>query len=255
MIDRSITKISVRGVSKRFNIGFQKSDNALAHFLSSLLGRETKKPIIVLDSVSFEVAAGENIGLIGNNGSGKSTLLRIIAGIYQPDQGTVKNRGEVIYINGFGLGLKQRLTMRENIYLIGSIMGLSRKEIKKRFREIVAFAELENFVDTKIYQFSYGMLSRLCFSTTIHCLEQKNPDIILLDEVFNTGGDLNFQNKALAKMEEFISGGSAVILVSHNLDIVAKYCDRAILLKDGRISASGEPAKIIEEYINDADKR
>lgn len=246
-----IKKISVQNVSKYFRIGFHKNDNALARVLSLLLGRESKKPITVLDSISFDVFSGENVGIIGSNGSGKSTLLRTIANIYYPDQGLIENNGEVIYINGFGLGLKQRLSMRDNIYLIGSIMALSHKEIKKRFQEIVTFSELENFVDTKVYQFSSGMLSRLCFSTTIHCLEQKNPDIILLDEVFGTGGDLNFQNKAIAKIEEFIKGGAAVILVSHDLEIIKKYCNRVIWLKDGKLIKEGLPHEIVNSYIND----
>lgn len=252
MNETPIKKISVQNISKLFNIGFKKSDAALARILSSLLGQEPKKTITVLDSISFEVCAGENVGLIGNNGSGKSTLLRIIAGIYKPSQGKIINNGEVIYMNGFGLGLKQRLTMRENIFLIGSIMGLSRQEIKNRFKEIVTFSELEEFVDTKVYQFSDGMLSRLCFSTTMHCLEQKSPDIILLDEVFGAGGDLNFQNKAVIKMEEFIKSGAAIILVSHNLDIIKKYCDRVILLKDGKIIKEGAADDIVNEYVNDA---
>jgi ABC-type polysaccharide/polyol phosphate transport system ATPase subunit len=175
----------------------------------------------------------------------------LIASIYQTKQGKIITNGEVVYMNGFGLGLKPRLTMKDNIYLIASLMGLSRQEIKKRFTEIVEFSELEDYVNTKVYQFSYGMISRLCFSTTIHCLEQKNPDIILLDEVFGTGGDLAFQNKAIAKMEEFIKGGAAVILVSHDLNIIQQYCDRVIWLKNGQIIQDGKPQDVVKEYIAD----
>jgi|GEM_PF-1038752 len=243
-----IKKIDVKNVSKYFDIGYQKKDNALARLLSFLSDKELKKQITVLDAISFKVFSGEKVGLIGNNGSGKSTLLRIIAGIYEPDQGSVKNDGDVIYINGFGIGLKPRLSMRNNIYLIASIMGLSRKEIKRRFQEIVNFSELEKFVDTKTYKFSSGMLSRLCFSTTIFCLGHKRPDIILLDEVFDSGGDLNFRNKAIAKIDEFIKDGSAVILVSHSLDIIEKYCNRVILLENGVIKKEGLPGEVISEY-------
>lgn len=251
MINTANKKIRVENISKDFRIGFQKSDGVLARILSSLLGRESKKTMPCLKSVSFSVAQGENVGLIGNNGSGKSTLLRIIADIYKSSSGRVMTDGETIYMNGYGIGLKQRLSLKENVYLIATLMGLSRKEIKKRFDEIVSFAELENFVNTKIYQFSYGMISRLCFSTTIHCLEQKSPDIILLDEVFGSSGDLNFQHKAIAKMEEFIRSGAAVIMVSHNLDIIKKYCNRVIWLKDGEIYKEGKPEEIVEEYIKD----
>lgn len=247
-MNEAITKISLSNISKSFQIGYQKSDGALARLLSKIFGRQAKRTLPVLSNVSLQVKAGENVGLIGSNGSGKSTLLRTIAGIYIPDGGIISTQGDVIYINGFGLGLKQRLSMRDNIFLIGTIMGLGRKEIKKRFSEIVAFAELENFVNTKVHQFSYGMLNRLCFSTTIHCLQHKNPDIILLDEVFGAGGDLKFQNKALAKMEDFIRGGAAVILASHDLDLVSKYCNRVVLLENGKIKKEGEPQEVIPHY-------
>lgn len=250
MNELSLKKIAVQNISKHFRIGFHKNDNALSRLLSLILGRESKKPITVLEDISLEVFSGENVGIIGNNGSGKSTLLRTIAGIYYPDQGQIETQGNIIYINGFGLGLKKRLSMRDNIYLMGSIMGLSHKETKKRFKDIVTFAELEDFIDTKVYQFSYGMLNRLCFSTTIHFLEQKNLDILLLDEVFGSGGDLSFQNKAIAKIEEFIKGGAAVILVSHDLSIIAKYCDRVILLENGKVKKEGTPKEIINEYIS-----
>jgi ABC-type polysaccharide/polyol phosphate transport system ATPase subunit len=243
-------KISVKNISKYFKIGFQKNDGALSRLMSSLLGKESKKIITVLDSISFDLSTGENIGIIGDNGSGKSTLLRIIAGIYQPSRGSIEKNGDIIYMSGFGLGLKQRLTMRENIYLICSIMGLNRKETKAKFQEIVTFSELEEFIDTKVYQFSSGMLGRLCFSATIFCLEQKKIDIVLLDEVFDAGGDLNFQNKALKKMEELIKSGVAVIIVSHDLEIIKKYCNRVILLENGKIKKTGSPEIVINEYIN-----
>jgi ABC-type polysaccharide/polyol phosphate transport system ATPase subunit len=157
----------------------------------------------------------------------------------------------VIYINGFGIGLKQRLTMSDNIYLLSSIMGLNQKEIRERFADIVAFSELEEFVDTKIYQFSYGMILRLCFSIAIHCLEYGKHDIMLLDEVFGSGADFSFEQKAIAKMENLIKKGASVIIVSHNLEIIEKYCDRAILMKDGQIIKEGSPKEVIGAYVND----
>ncbi len=250
METQPIKRIAVNKVSKSFRIGFQKSDGILARVLSFLSGREAKKPSLVLDSVSFEVFAGEKVGLIGNNGSGKSTLLRIIAGIYEADGGEVFTNGEVLYMNGFRLGLKPRLTMRENIFLIGSIMGLNYREVKEKLTEIVEFAELKDYLDTKVYQFSSGMLSRLCFATTIHCLKQKNPEIILLDEVFGAGGDFAFQNKAIAKMEEFVYGGASIIIVSHQMEIIKKYCDRTILLEKGRLEGAGESQEVVRSYLN-----
>ncbi len=241
-------RISVNQIAKQFNIGFKHKDGALSSIVSAISGKESRKALSVLEDISFTATAGENIGLIGCNGSGKSTLLRLIAGIYQVDSGTIETYGELAYLNGFGFGLRWKMTMRENIYLAGLLMGLSRKEIGHRFSDIVKFAELENFIDTKIYQFSSGMLSRLSFSITFHCLEQKTPDIVLLDEVFGAGGDLAFQNKALAQMEKFIQGGATVILVSHNLDLIEKYCDRAILLDKGRILTEGQTAAVVKRY-------
>ncbi len=244
-------KILVNNVEKNFKIGFQKSEGALARLLAVLSGREEKRNFKVLDDISLQVYSGENIGLIGSNGSGKSTLLRAIAGIYQIDKGVIETSGEVIYMNGFGLGLKPRLTMRDNVYLIGSIMGLGVKEIKENFPKIVEFSELEDFVDTKVYQFSSGMLNRLCFSTTIHCLGQRQLEIILLDEVFNAGGDIVFQNKALAKMEQFLRAGAAVIMVSHQLDLIQKYCHQAIWLENGKIKKTGSAQEVVNEYLAD----
>lgn len=253
MQNQESSKIEINNISKKFNIGYRKSDSALAQFLSYFSTRETKKSIKVLDEVSLQVSAGENVGLIGGNGSGKSTLLRIIAGIYQADSGSFEVAPNVIYMNGFGFGLKPKLTMRENVFLTGAIMGLSVSEIKKRFPEIVSFSELEEFVDTKIYQFSSGMLNRLSFSTIIHCLQQKVPDVILLDEVFGAGGDANFQDKAIKKMEEFLRRGSAVILVSHELGLISKYCNRAILLEKGKIKIFGETSEVISTYLSNKD--
>jgi ABC-type polysaccharide/polyol phosphate transport system ATPase subunit len=205
-----------------------------------------------LDSISFQLFSGEKLGLIGKNGSGKSTLLRTIAGIYKHDEGEIKQLGEVVYISGFGIGLKPRLSMRNNIFLIGAVMGLTRKEIKKKFSAIVAFSELNDFVDTKVYQFSSGMIKRLCFSVVIHCLENKSHDIILFDEVFGSGGDLTFQNKAITKMENLIKTGAAVIIVSHDLEVIEKYCDRVLLLSSGQIIKEGDPKEVISSYVNNS---
>lgn len=243
-----VRRVRVNNVSKIFKIGYKNNDSALFRLISLVSGKQPERPLQVLENISFEVCAGENLGLIGKNGSGKSTLLRLIAGIYQCDGGEIKLEGKLTYISGLGFGLKQGLTMRENIYLVGLIMGLSQKEIKKRFADIVSFSGLDEFLDTKIYQFSSGMLSRLRFSITIHCLEQKNPDILLLDEVFGSGGDLAFEEKAIAKMEEFTRSGAAVILVSHNLNIIKKYCSRAILLHQGQIFKETTAEETIKYY-------
>ncbi len=248
MNEQKIRRVWVNDVSKKFNVGFKKNDSALSRTLSLISGKESRKILPVLNNVSFEAFAGENIGLIGKNGSGKSTLLRLIAGIYQCDSGTIRTMGEITYLNGLKFGLKARLTMRENIYLVGTIMGLNQKEIDDRFDEIVEFSELGDFIDTKVYQFSSGMGSRLSFSITIHCLKQKDPDIILLDEVFGSGGDLAFQNKAIEKMKELIKSGATVIHVSHSFNVIERYCDRVLLLHRGEIVHEGKPNEVIREY-------
>ena len=251
-------RIFISHLSKKFTVSYKENQSALAKVLM-LFFTYVKKPtedrfkksnkLHVLKDISFEAEAGENIGIIGNNGSGKSTLLRLIAEIYRPDSGEIKTEGTMVYLAGFGQGLQPLLTMRENIYLMGAMMGLSQREISARFDSIVDFSGLKDFVDTKVYQFSSGMSARLNFSVTIFCLSQRNPDILLLDEVLNGAGDIDFQHKAISKMEEFINGGSTVILVSHELGTIEKYCDRVIWLDQGTIAKIGKPKEIIEEYV------
>ncbi len=252
-------RITISHLNKKFSISYKENQSALAKLIM-VFSRYVKKPtedrfkisnkLHVIKDISFEAEAGENIGIIGNNGSGKSTLLRLIAEIYRPDSGEIRTEGTMVYLAGFGQGLQPLLTMRENIYLMGAMMGLSQKEIGKRFDSIVEFAGLKDFVNTRVYQFSSGMSARLNFSVTIFCLSQRNPDILLLDEVLNGAGDIDFQHKAVSKMEEFINGGSTVILVSHDLGTIEKYCDRVIWLDHGAIVKIGKPKEIIEEYIS-----
>lgn len=240
--------IQVDNVSKRFNIGFKKNQGALARITSFISGKESRKNLEVLNNISFDTYPGQIIGIIGKNGSGKSTLLRIIAGIYEPNGGNVKTVGSVHYLSGFSNGLNPKLTMEENIYLMGMMMGLSKNDIKKRFAEIVDFAGLKDFIYAKVYKFSSGMFTRLAFSTTIHCLEHNDPDILLLDEVFGAGGDIDFEDKAIEKMAEFIKGGATVLLASHSLKIVDDYCDQVMLLDNGKILQFGSPHKVINNY-------
>jgi len=250
MDDLKINRITVESIYKKFNIGFKKQDNALSRFIALFSGKELSKLIEVLSNISFSAQAGEIIGLIGKNGSGKSTLLRVMAGIYQSDSGSIAINGSIVYLNGFGFGLKERLTMRENIFLVSLLMGLRRKEINNKFNDIVSFSGLSEYLDTKIYQFSSGMISRLRFAITVNCLEAKGGDVFLLDEVFGSGGDFEFQKKAIEKMEELVKGGATVVLVSHDLEIIKKYCNRAILLEKGRIALQSSVEEVISKYIN-----
>jgi len=240
--------IELKNISKSFNIGFKKNEGALAKLVAFVSGRESKKRLEVLKDISFHTYPGQIIGVIGRNGSGKSTLLRIIAGIYKPDGGELKTLGLVNYLSSFSHGLSPKLTMEENIYLMGAMMGLNQNEIKSKFNEIVEFAGLKDFIYTKVYQFSSGMAVRLAFSATIHCLNHSKPDILLLDEVFGAGGDIDFEEKAIQKMAEFIKKGSTVILASHNLKIVENYCNTAFYLNNGGIAKIGPSRDVIDEY-------
>jgi len=195
-------RIIVNKISKKFKIGFKKKQTAIARFSSFVSGREPKKTLIALQDVSFSADAGEVIGIIGKNGSGKSTLLRILAGIYTHHEGSKSIKGRMIPLIGLGQGLHRRLTMKENIFLVGSLFGLSKRDIKNRFNSIVAFSDLEEYVHTKPYQFSEGMKQRLAFSIAIHC----NPDVLLLDEVFEVG-DEEFKKKSTGKIKELVNGG------------------------------------------------
>jgi ABC-type polysaccharide/polyol phosphate transport system ATPase subunit len=240
--------IQVQNLRKTFHIRMRPAEGVLAHGLSLLTNRGETRELKVLDDVSLHCEPGEILGIVGPNGCGKSTLLRIIAGIYRPDSGTIRTRGEVVYLSGFNIGLQGRLTMRENIYLIGSIMGLRKREIEGHFEKIIGFSGLREFLDTNVYQFSSGMVARLGFSCGISFITHRNPGVILLDEVFGAGGDAEFQAAAAGKMEEFVRSGAAVILVSHNMVYMEKYCSRAILLDKGHIVAEGEPREIAEKY-------
>mgnify|MGYP001334095104 CR=1 FL=1 len=240
--------IELKNICKSFNIGFKKNNGALGQLVSFVSGRETRKELEVLNNISFAAYPGQVIGLIGKNGSGKSTLLRVIAGIYQADSGQIKTQGRVDYLSGLSNGLSQKLTMEENIYLMGSLMGLGQNDIKQKFDDIVEFSGLKDFLYTKVYQFSSGMVTRLAFSVTIHCLNYSKPDILLLDEVYGSGGDIDFEEKAIEKMKEFIKGGSTVILASHNLEIIKNYCDAVLILHNGKIFKNGKPSDVIDEY-------
>jgi ABC-type polysaccharide/polyol phosphate transport system ATPase subunit len=244
-----IERIKLANVTKRFTRRVKKENKSV---LSQVLGLFSKKDqhfeFEVLKNVSFVVHAGEILGVIGKNGSGKSTLLKIVAGIYNTDSGQVKTDGSLIYVTGFGQGLKAKLTMIENIYLLGAVMGLTKKEINKKMDEIVNFSGLKDYLYTPVFQFSSGMVSRLSFSISVHCLEHHNPDVLLLDEAFSAGGDLDFQEKGVKKMEDLIKKGAAVILVSHGLDMIQKYCNRVVMLENGEIKFEGKPEEVIKYY-------
>ena len=238
-------RIIINDVSKEFKIGFKKNQSALAKIISIFSGKEPKKSFWVLKNTTFNAKAGEMIGIIGKNGSGKSTLLRVIARIYEKDDGIIKTNGKIISLINLNIGLQDRLTMKDNIYLCCSLFDLSIKDINQRFKSIAKFAELEDFVNTKVYQFSSGMLQRLAFSIAIHC----NPEILILDEVFEVG-DEDFKKKSSDKIKGLVRNGATVLLVSHDLESIKKNCNRVIWMDRGKIIKEGKPTEIIKEYMN-----
>ncbi|MBT4135304.1 ABC transporter ATP-binding protein [archaeon] len=237
-------RIIIKNIGKKFKIGFVKYRGILARILGLFSGKESRKTFWPLKDISFRVRKGEIVGIIGDNGMGKSTLLRIISRIYKPDCGRVFTKGKIVSLINLNIGMQERLTMKDNIYLVGSLFGMSGKIIGERFNSIVKFAGLEEFVNTKLYQFSNGMLQRLAFSIAVH----SNPKILLLDEVFAVG-DEDFRKKSAKKIQELVKGGVSVILVSHELWMIEKYCDRVIWMKDGRVYRVGGVSDILEEYV------
>lgn len=232
-------------VSKNFRIGFKKRQGTLNHFISFFSGKNQNKALQVLKNISFSVEEGEVIGIIGNNGSGKSTLLRIISGIYTADKGELRTIGNVISLINLGVGLKERLTMKDNIYLFGALFGIERNSIKKNFQNIVQFSGLEKFINTQIYQFSEGMIQRLVFSIAIY----SNPNILLLDEVFEIG-DEDFKRKSAEKIKELVEKGATAVLVSHDMIMIERYCSKTLWLNEGHIKNYGKSKIIIENYLN-----
>ncbi len=242
-------RIVVEDLHKSF---FQNRRNSVRFFQTviKLIKRKPLEKSRIINNVSFSATPGENIGIIGDNGAGKSTLLKIIAGIYTADKGSIKTNGSVVYLSGFNNGLNDDLTMRENIYLVGSLMGLTKKEINLHFKDIVEFSGMKEYLDTITNNFSSGMLSRLSFSIGIFCLHHKNPDILLMDEIGLGGGgaDIDFKEKSKQKVDNFLRSGSTIILVSHDLETIEEYCDRVLLMKKGIIIMDGSPTEVCEAY-------
>jgi lipopolysaccharide transport system ATP-binding protein len=246
----SAPTIRVSGLSKRFRIGERVRYKSLRESIQNAVaapfrrGRRPKETIWALRDVSFEVAPGEVVGVIGRNGAGKSTLLKVLSRITEPTEGRVELRGRVGSLLEVGTGFHLELTGRENIYLSGAILGMKRAEIVQRFDEIVAFAEVERFLDTPVKHYSTGMYLRLAFAVAAHL----EPEILLVDEVLAVG-DSEFQKKCLGKMGDVARAGRTVLFVSHNLGAVAGLCSRALCFEDGRLLNDGSAAEVVTAYL------
>ena len=221
-------------------------------FLNGALFREfqPEEVYLAVDDVSLEVEKGKTIGIIGENGSGKSTLMKMMAGIARPNRGTIDVNGRVSALIELGAGFHPEISGRENVYINGIILGLTKKEISARFDEIVRFAELEDFIDQPVKTYSSGMFMRLGFSVAINV----NPDILLVDEVLSVG-DASFVPKCLDKINEFKRLGKTIVFVSHDLETVTRICDEAVWMRKGHIVIKGYPKQIVDAYLQDVSER
>ncbi len=240
--------ILLEHVSKRFVLHHEKP-RSLQEMLVNLIHRRngTKEEFWALRDVTFAVGRGESLGIVGRNGSGKSTALKLITRILQPTSGRVSVAGKVSALIELGAGFHPDLTGRENVFLNGAILGLSRKQIQSRFSDIVAFAELERFIDTPVKHYSSGMYARLGFAVAISV----DPDILIIDEVLAVG-DESFQKKCVEKIREFKSRGVTVLFVSHSLDAIRSLCDKAVWLDDGVVRLEGRASDVAERYLLDS---
>jgi lipopolysaccharide transport system ATP-binding protein len=251
-----VSVIEVRGLSKKYHLGATISHDTLRDTIangfrylfrrnsSSITSNNTNKESIwALEDISFDVGQGEILGIIGRNGAGKTTLLKLLSRITEPTGGEIRLHGRVASLLEVGTGFHPELTGRENIYLNGSILGMSRQEIKSRFEEIVDFAETEKFLDTPVKRYSSGMYVRLAFAVAAHL----EPEILLVDEVLAVG-DIGFQEKCIRKMGNVAREGRTVLVVSHNIRVVETLTERCLYLKDGRLDTQGRTLDVIKQY-------
>lgn len=260
--------IQAEGLSKRYVIGHQIGARyatfreAIAESLkragqgalrvvrpSPVRPDPRREEVWALKDVSFEVKQGERLGVIGRNGAGKSTLLKILSRITDPTRGRVALRGRVASLLEVGTGFHPELTGRENVFLNGAILGMSKNEIKRKFDEIVAFSEVERFLDTPLKRYSSGMQVRLAFAVAAHL----EPEILVVDEVLAVG-DYAFQKKSLGKMREVAQGGRTVIFVSHDMGAINTFCEQAMLLHNGSIVTVGNASEVVARYLDGADR-
>lgn len=244
-------------VYKRFRRG--ERHDSLRDLIPSLVKRAVRRDreralapeeFWVLNDVSFDLRKGETLGIIGHNGAGKSTMLKHLSGIMEPTRGNIEVNGRLSALIEVGAGFHPDLTGRENVFLNGVILGMTRAEIKRKFEEIVEFAGIEEFIDTPVKRYSSGMFARLGFSVAAHL----EPDILVIDEVLSVG-DFAFQRKGLEKMRAIAKSGATVIFVSHNLQAVAEFCQRGLLLERGRVIADGPTDQVVRRYLDTAASR
>lgn len=236
--------IEVNNVSMEFFLPNEKVDNLKEFVIRLLKGKMEKKKHKVLDDISFSVKKGESIGLIGHNGAGKSTLLKILTGIMRPTEGSVMVKGKVAPLLNLGAGFDNEASAKENVYLNGAILGYSKREIEHKYKEIVDFAELHDYMNMPLKNFSSGMVARLGFAIAIDV----NPDILLVDEILSVG-DENFRKKCAAKINELRDRGVTFVIVSHNMSQIKNLCQKAVWIEDSHMRAYGDSKEVCDKYI------
>ena len=243
MSDNNDIKIKVDDVYIRFNMATQKVDNIKEYVIRLIKRQLMFQEFMALKGISFEVRAGEAWGFVGTNGSGKSTLLKTVSGILKPYKGTVTINGSISPLIELGAGFDGEMTARENVYLNGCVLGYTEKFIDEKFDEIIDFAEVRDFLDVPLKNFSSGMAARLGFAiaTTV------KPDILICDEVLAVG-DFKFQEKCEKRMNELLSGGTTLLFVSHSIDQVKRMCNKAIWIDHGEMKMLGDAKEVCEAY-------
>jgi len=236
--------ISVQNVSQRFRVIHERPDTVRELFAKFRGKRTSYRDFLAVSEVSFDIRKGEILGLIGRNGSGKSTLLKIIAGVYRPTSGTVEVHGTLAPLIELGAGMHHELTGRENILLNGLLMGYSKETMRERQQKIIEFADIGDFIDAPVKQYSSGMYMRLAFAVATEI----DPDILVVDEILAVG-DFAFQEKCVQRLRSFRAAGKTIILVSHSLTQIEEQCDRVILLEKGKLTIDGSPAEAIKTYL------
>lgn len=238
--------VDVENMTIRFNLASEKVDNLKEYFIKLIKHELMFQEFLALKDVNLKVKAGEAWGLIGINGSGKSTLLKAICGILKPYKGTIHTVGTIAPLIELGAGFDMNMTARENVFLNGTVLGHSRKFMQEHYDEIIAFAELENFQDVPIKNFSSGMQARLGFAIAT----MVKPDILVVDEILSVG-DYQFQQKCYGRMNDMLQGGTTLLYVSHDINSVKDLCDHAIWLDHGVVKKSGLVEEVAAEYMNE----
>ena len=246
MNDAAIS-ISVQNVTQRFRVIQERPDTVRELFAKLARKRTGYRDFEAVSGISLDIRKGEIVGLIGRNGSGKSTLLKMMAGVYRPTSGTVVVNGTLAPLIELGAGMHPELTGRENIILNGLLMGYSKETMRERQQKIIEFADIGDFIDSPVKQYSSGMYMRLAFSVAT----EVDPDILVVDEILAVG-DFAFQEKCLKRLRSFRDSGKTIILVSHTLAQIEEQCDRAILLEKGKLTVDGTPAEAIRTYLGEA---